>query len=81
MSTMTKEEERIVLALRSKVEAIKQMLDRIEDHGGISVESYRSLSWILRTATAVVLASEPSPPRGRPDLTELVNDAKKESAQ
>lgn len=60
-NTMTKEEQSLVDGLRSKLNAIKIMLDRIEDHGGISPNSRQSLSWLLRTGAGLVMASEPPP--------------------
>lgn len=58
---MNEEEKALVLACKSKVNALNIVLARIEDHGGITDRERLQLSWLFRTGAAEVMTFEPIP--------------------
>jgi len=58
---MTNAEKELVLAVKSKVNAINIVIARIEDANGMTEEHRKQLSWLFRTGASAIMAMEPEP--------------------
>lgn len=59
------EEKALVSTLKSKKNAIGILLARVEDHGGMTEQERKSLSWLFRSGASAVMALEPEPTEGK----------------
>lgn len=58
---MTDEEKGLVMAMKSKVNAINAVIARVEDAGGLAERDRKALSWLFRTGASAIMAMEPAP--------------------
>lgn len=58
---MTNAEKELVMAVKSKVNAINIVIARIEDAGGMNERDRKALSWLFRTGASAIMAMEPNP--------------------